>query len=268
MTGLKYAYSGDTKICYHERGNGEPLILIMGFGADGSAWNKHAAEYEKHFRCIIPDNRGVGLSDQPAGPYSTSMMAADIIAVMDDAGIAKAKVAGISMGGAIAQELAINYPGRVQCLVLVSTWPQFDHYTKAVYQNLIHLRPAVSAEYFTELLHLWIYAPPYFEKYHEELAAAALSAANQSSPQTRAGFEGQLTACMGHNATNRLNQIACPALITVGMMDIFTPPAYSYILHRQIPGSAIVTFPEGGHVHHWEDLDRFNKETLDFLLKN
>ena len=109
-------------IYYHERGKGEPLVLIMGFGADGTVWEKHAAVYEKHFRCIIPDNRGVGLSDQSKGPYTTSMMADDTLAVMDHAGVANAHVVGISMGGAIAQELAINYPSRVRSIVLVSTW--------------------------------------------------------------------------------------------------------------------------------------------------
>src|SRR4051812_38258345 len=95
----KYAVSEGSKIYYHERGEGEPLILIMGFGADGPVWNKHVAVYEKHFRCIILDNRGVGKSDQPKGPYTTVMMAADTVAVMDHARVKQAKVAGISMGG-------------------------------------------------------------------------------------------------------------------------------------------------------------------------
>ena len=72
-----YFQSGDTRLYYQERGSGEPLILLMGFGADGNVWELHAAEYEKHFRCIIPDNRGVGRSDAPPGPYTTQMMAQD-----------------------------------------------------------------------------------------------------------------------------------------------------------------------------------------------
>lgn len=103
----KYAFSGGEKIYYHERGAGDSLVLIMGFGAEGKLWEKHLAVYEKHFRCIILDNRGVGRSAQPKGPYSTEIMAADIIAVMDHANVKEAIVAGISMGGAIAQELAI-----------------------------------------------------------------------------------------------------------------------------------------------------------------
>ncbi len=164
---MNYSYKqvtvNGTPIFYHERGSGEPLILIMGFGADGQLWDKHASVYEKHFRCIILDNRGVGKSGQPTGPYTTSLMAADAIAVLDDAGVNKARVAGISMGGAIAQEMAIQYPDRVHSLLLVSTWAKFNNYAKAVYENLKKIRATTSLQHFSELLQLWIFAPPYYE---------------------------------------------------------------------------------------------------------
>jgi pimeloyl-ACP methyl ester carboxylesterase len=264
----KFAESDNAKIYYHERGAGEPLILIMGFGADGKVWEKHAAVYERSFRCIIPDNRGVGLSSQPAGPYTTVMMARDIVAVMDHAGVKKARVAGISMGGAIAQELAINYPERVISLVLVSTWARFSNYAKMVYENLKHIRATVTGEHFMELLQLWIFAPPYYDMHLDELMKDAAAAGENTFPQTRAGFEGQLDACIAHNAVDRLKQIKVPTLVTVGSMDIFTPPEFSELLHKNIPGSVFSTYPTGGHVHHWEDLERFNNETLNFLLKN
>lgn len=264
----KQATSGNTKIYYHERGQGEPLVLLMGFGADGKVWEKHAAVYEKSFRCIIPDNRGVGQSDQPKGPYSTTMMAADTIAVMDHAGVKKARVAGISMGGAIAQELAINYPDRVSSLLLVSTWARFNNYAKTVYENLKHVRASVRPEHFTELLQLWIFAPPYYDRHLAELQQDAAAAGQSTNPQSRDGFEGQLDACIHHDAVDRLPQIKVPTHITVGDMDIFTPPAFSELIHQQIPQSSFSRYPTGGHVHHWEDLERFNKETLNFLLKH
>lgn len=264
----KFVESQGTTICYHERGSGDPLILLMGFGADGALWEKHAAVYEKHYRCIIPDNRGVGRSGQPQGPYTTKMMAEDTIAVMNHAGVAKAKVAGISMGGAIAQELALRYPQRVSALLLVSTWPRFNTYAKSVYENLKHIRVSASRSHFTELLQLWIFAPPYFEDHYAELKTAADTAEETPYLQTRNGFEGQLDACINHDSTSRLHNIDCPTLITVGLMDIFTPPAFSQILHTNIRGSKLSTYPEGGHVHHWEDLERFNRESLDFLLNN
>ena len=263
-----YADSNGTKIFYQVRGEGEPLVLLMGFGADGNVWEKHVAEYEKHFKCILIDNRGVGKSDQPKGPYSTKMMADDAVAVMNHAGIENARVAGISMGGAIAQELALNYPDKVKCLALISTWPKFNNYAKTVYENLKKLRVTSKPDEFMELLQLWIFAPPFYEHGMDDLKEGQAGAASNPNPQTRDGFEGQLDACINHDAVSRLPQIKIPTLITVGDMDIFTPPAFSEVLHEGIKNSIYITFPEGGHVHHWEDLPRFNQVTTEFLKTN
>lgn len=263
-----YVNSNGCKIYYQIKGEGNPLVLLMGFGADGDVWELHVAEYQKHFQCIVLDNRGVGKSDAPEGPYSTSMMAADTIAVMDHLGIDKAQVAGISMGGAIAQSLAIEYQDRVQALALISTWPVFNNYAKTVYENLKKLRRVTNPADFMELLQLWIFAPPHYEDNMDELHAGQQGAAASDNPQKQSGFDGQLDACINHNVVDRLHSIKCPTLITIGMMDIFTPPAFSDILHEKISGSKIERFPTGGHVHHWEDLERFNKVTTEFLLKN
>ncbi len=265
---MPYANSNGTKIYYQIRGEGKPLVLLMGFGADGNVWEQHAAVYEQHFQCIILDNRGVGLSDQPSGPYNTAMMADDTAAVMDHAGVAKAKVAGISMGGAIAQEFALRHPDRVECLVLISTWPRFNNYAKTVYENLKKLRTTSAPDNFMELLQLWIFAPPYYEKHLVDLKEGQKAAKSNAKPQSQTGFEGQLDACIQHDTVARLGQIQIPTLITIGDMDIFTPPAFSQLLHQGIKDSEYVSFPEGGHVHHWEDLERFNQVTTDFLLKH
>lgn len=262
----KKVLSDKTEISYHERGHGEPLVLLMGFGADGLIWEKHAAVYEKQFRCIIPDNRGVGRSDQPQGPYSTAMMARDTIAIMDHAGVKQARIAGISMGGAIAQELALHFPERVISLALISTWARFNSHTQMVYENLKHIRAHGPANYYTELLQLWIFAPAYYKEHFEELKQDAANATQHSNPQSRSGFEGQLDACIAHDTEGRLSQIKKPVLITAGRKDIFTPPEYAEVLHRNIEGSKLSIYPEGGHAHHWEDLERFNKETLDFFI--
>ncbi len=262
------ANSNGVNIQYQIRGTGNPLVLIMGFGADGNVWELHVAEYEKHFKCIILDNRGVGKSDQPEGPYTTAIMAEDVVAVMDHAGVTKARVAGISMGGAITQSLVLNHPERVHSIALISTWPRFNNYAKTVYENLKKLRVTSKPEDFMELLQLWIFAPPYYETGMKDLKEGQDGAANNPNPQSKYGFDGQLDACIHHDVVERLSEIKVPTLITVGDMDIFTPPAFSRILHENIEGSVYVNFPEGGHVHHWEDLERFNQVTTDFFLNN
>lgn len=263
-----YADSNSTKIFYQIRGEGEPLVLIMGFGADGNVWEKHVAAYEKHFRCIVLDNRGVGKSDQPKGPYNTAMMAKDTIAVMDHAGVDTARVAGISMGGAITQQLALNHSERVRSIALIATWPRFNNYAKTVYENLKKLRVSSKPEDFMELLQLWIFAPPFYEHGLTDLKEGQAGAAINPSPQSKEGFDGQLDACIGHDVVDRLGEIKCPTLITAGERDIFTPPEFSEVLHKGISGSEYLRFPDAGHVHHWEDLERFNKVTTEFFLNN
>jgi alpha/beta hydrolase fold len=100
---------------FEERGSGDPLILLMGLGAAGCVWEKHTAGYERHFRCLLIDNRGAGDSDKPPGPYTTQMIAEDTAGLMQALGIANARVAGLSMGSAIALQLLpvriINFMG-------------------------------------------------------------------------------------------------------------------------------------------------------------
>ncbi len=263
-----YVQVGSDQIFYQVKGKGPDLVLLMGFGADGDLWEQHLEAYQSHFRCIVVDNRGVGRSSAPVGPYSTAMMADDTKAVMDHLQVDKALVAGISMGGAIAQELALRHPDRVKTLLLISTWSRFNQYATSVYENLKAVRKTALPGDFMALLQLWIFAPPYYESNYSDLEEGQKDAAGASERQTEAGFDGQLDACIAHDTVDRLSQIDVPTLITVGEMDIFTPPAFSEVLHEGIKNSSLERFPTGGHVHHWEDLERFNQLTTDFLLKN
>ncbi|NQY11040.1 MAG: alpha/beta fold hydrolase [Flavobacteriales bacterium] len=255
-------------IHYQNIGKGEPLILLHGLGMDGSLWDKHVAEYKKHFRCIVIEQRGVGRSSQPPGPYTTAMMADDVVAVMEHAKVDKARIAGISMGGAIAQELALNHPEKVRSMVLISTWPKFNNFATTVYENLKKLRITSEADTFKELMQLWIYSPLYYKEGKARLAKWQKVALNDNNPQSQNGFEGQIDACINHDTMDRLRRIKVPTLITCGEQDIITPTKFSKFLRHNIINSQFVSFPEGGHAHHWENLEKFNKVTTDFFLKN
>lgn len=247
------------------RGEGPPLMLIMGLGADGSVWEEHVKAYEKHFTCYLIDNRGIGPSPVTEGPYTTAMMADDVAALMDAQGIAQAHVAGLSMGGAIAQELALRHPAKVDRLVLVSTWAKCDNYMKRVFGHFKDMRAKVGLDEFMQLLLLWIWTPAWMEAHNDDMAQACLDAAANETPQPQAGFDGQCDACIHHDAVDRLGQITQPTLITVGTLDIFTPLACSEFLHANIPGSKLELFTKSGHVHHWEELEAFNTATTNFL---
>lgn len=260
--------NGSDTLHYTTRGRGDPLILIMGLGADGSVWEEHARAYERHFTCYLIDNRGIGGSPKPAGPYTTAQMADDVAVLMAAQGIEHARVAGLSMGGAIAQELALRHPARVRSLALISSWARCTPYMKAVFEHFKAMRATTRLEDFMQLLQLWIWTPAYFAAHEQELRRACIDAGLSPGPQPQPGFEGQCDACARHDALDRLGGIKVPTLVTVGDQDIFTPLACSEALHRGIAGSRLSVFAGSGHVHHWECLERFNTETTQFLLEN
>ncbi len=252
---------------YTTRGVGNPLILIMGLGADGPVWEEHVNAYQEHFTCYLIDNRGVGLSPKPMGPYTTDMMAEDVAALMDREGIKCAPVAGISMGGAIAQSLALNHPDKVSRLVLISTWAQCSPYMKLAFEHFKPMRATTKLEDFMMLLQLWIWGPKFVAENPEDLIQAREDMKTLEIPQPRQGFEGQCDACINHDTVDRLGEIKVPTLITVGDKDIFTPMACSKFLHANITGSQMKVFKDRAHTHHWEDLEQFNQITTDFLLE-
>ncbi|MDH3652303.1 MAG: hypothetical protein OEQ53_21620, partial [Saprospiraceae bacterium] len=133
-------------------------------------------------------------------------------------------------------------------------------------ENLKKIRRIAAPADFMELLQLWIFAPPWYEKELASLEEGQRMAAANEDPQSQQGFEGQLDACIQHDSVDRLPLIKVPTLITIGAMDIFTPPSFSDVLHKGIRGSRLEIFPTGGHVHHWEDLERFNRLTAQFLI--
>ncbi len=255
--------SNGITIHYEERGRGEPLILIMGLGAPGSRWEEHAACYEQHFRCIQMDNRGAGGSDRPDGPYTTRMMADDTAGLMQALGIENARVAGLSMGSAIAQELALAYPEKVHSLLLISSWSRCDRYTAAVFEHFKKMRSIASPADFTQLLQLWIASAPYYEEHFTEMVQDQGQAHEGYMPL--GAFEAQCDACSSHNAFERLEAITAPALLTAGEADIFTPLRLTAEMHARMAHSDMLIFPGKGHIHHWEDLERFNAVTLKFL---
>jgi pimeloyl-ACP methyl ester carboxylesterase len=257
--------SNGIRIHYEEQGNGDPLILIMGLGAPGSRWADHATAYEKYFHCILVDNRGAGESDRPLGPYNTKTMADDTAGLMTALGIENARIAGISMGSAIAQELALSYPKKVHNLVLVSSWSRSDRYTQTVFEHFKKMREHASPADFTQLLQLWIASASYYQDHFDEMVGDQTKAQEDYMPVD--AFQAQSDACSMHNTFDRLDKITAPTLLTVGEADIFTPLRLTLEMHERMPGSEMVVFKGLGHIHHWEDLERFNDVTTQFLLK-
>ena len=166
---MPHVKTNGIQMYYEERGQGEPLILLMGLGGDGSLWEKHVRAYESYFRCILVDNRGVGRSDKPEGPYTTGQMAQDVLGLMNSIGIDSANVSGISMGSAVAQEMALARPQAVKSLTLISSWDHCDTYATRIFETLRDLHPIAAGQTFARLLQLIIFAPDYHERHLDEI---------------------------------------------------------------------------------------------------
>jgi pimeloyl-ACP methyl ester carboxylesterase len=167
------------------------------------------AEFEKHFRCIVGDNRGVGLSDKPAGAYTTDQMADDHAGLLDNLGIKKAKVIGCSMGSTIAQKLAIRHSEKVDSLVLMCPWARCDNAAKGIFQHIMACKAHLNPEEFTRYIQLLIYSKASWddEKVAAELAEGRKNAHLDPNPQPFHGLVGQAHACINHNALADLQSL-------------------------------------------------------------
>lgn len=256
-------------IYFEERGSGEPLLLIMGITALGSVWEKHVAHWAKSFRCIMVDNRGVGKSDKPAGPYTSLQMAQDCIGVLDYLGLGVVKVVGVSMGSIIAQQMAIHFPTRVKAMVLMCPWARCDNTAKAIFQHMRDCKARLKPEEFSVYIQLLIFSKKSWddEDFHTGLREDRKNAALDPNPQPLIGLEGQAAACVSHSVLDDLKKVACPTFVLGGEEDVFTPQWMTKEVAAAISNSILHIYPRSGHAFHWENLEDFN-ERVDQWLKN
>jgi pimeloyl-ACP methyl ester carboxylesterase len=256
---------GDIGIHYIEAGDGPPLVLVMGLGADHTAWGLQIPAFAQRYRVIAFDNRGVGQTDQPDLPYSTRGMAEDAVGLMDALGIDRAHIAGASLGGMIAQEVALNHPDRVLTLQLHCTLARPDPYLLALGRTWRHLRVVLSREEFVRAIMLWLFSPATFAERPDVVEATVQAVLANPYPQSQAGFARQTEAVGGHDTLDRLDQIRCPTLITVGTEDTLVAPRFSEVLLDRIRDAEYVAFPGLAHGHFLEEPAGFNEVCVKFL---
>ena len=254
------------EIYFERQGTGHPIILIMGTGLDHSCWNNQIAEYVKHFECIYFDNRSTGKTRAPQGPLSSKLMAEDTAALMDIIGIQSAHVSGLSLGSAIAQELAIMRPDLVETLQLHGTWAKAHGYAERKFKSQIRLLKELDLREFYEINSLWFMTPDYMNLYPKKVSNQ-IESIIKSAPSRDMLIE-QYKADLNHDALDRLGKINVPTLVTVGSFDLAVPPMYAEEVAGAIPNSELVIFSGGGHFHNVENPEEFNEVTLDFLDRN
>jgi pimeloyl-ACP methyl ester carboxylesterase len=254
---------------YEVHGQGEPLFMIMGFAGSRAGWIFQRRVFHKYFQVITFDNRGVGKSDKPDGPYSIRMMAEDTIGLMDHLGIEKAHILGVSMGGYIAQELAINYPERVRKLVLGCTYAREDDTGghSPEYHRGMGLAEGCPADELrkvpiAKVLHVEF--PLAFNSRLYKISAFPFIGIYARLMATQ-GVAAQFQAIVGHDTLERLQMIQAPTLVITGTRDRIIKHGSSDVLAKMIPNARLVKIEGGTHAVFVGMRKRFNKEVLDFL---
>lgn len=250
---------------YVEAGQGEPLVLIMGFGGDHLSWGFQLPEFATKYRVLAFDNRGAGQSDSPDLPYTMAMMAGDTVGLMDALGIERAHVVGVSMGGMVAQQLALDHPARVRSLHLACTLARPDPYLRALTESWRELRHALSREAMLRAIGPWLFAPVTYRERPEFIEMIFQNALANPYPQTLTGFIRQGEAIASHDTVGRLGGLRCPTLVSVAEEDILVPPRFSRDVAALIPGATLRLVPGAGHAYFWERPDAFNALCLEFL---
>ena len=249
---------------YEVHGKGKPFLLISGLGSDLNGWALQIPEFAKKYRVIAFDNRGSGRTDAPDMPYSIRMMAEDTVGLMDALSIEKAHVLGVSMGGYIAQELAIRYPSRVASLTLVTT--SVGPYLLKVSVLQAWAREALrdmSPMAFFQIMLPFMFNDGSFESPGVlEMAVGTIAGHSSTPPDVLASH---MIACVEHDARDRIRQITAPTLVLAGKEDPFVPFSLSEELAASIPYARLRVLDGGGHGFNASMADRFNQAVLQFL---
>lgn len=255
---------------YEMRGEGEAVVLISGLGGNAELWTRQAPVLSESHRVVLFDNRGAGRSDAPEGPYTIQMMAADTAQLLDVLDIAAAHIVGASMGGMIAQEVALQYPDKALSLTLIGAQCGGSHAFGAEEENATALQELATLDMTPqERARGWL---PYtlsqeFREANPDLVEGFVKVTGQY-PCTTEGLRAQWAALMGYDSWERLPDVVAATLILQGSLDKLVPPENADVLGVRIPDSRVVIIDGAGHSLAFEASDRINELLLEFFAEN
>ena len=273
----QYSDVNGIKISYEVAGEGEPLLLVHGFGSKKESWIAQFPVLSKHFKVIRFDNRGAGKSDRPKGTYTMEVFADDIKGLMDYLGIEKINIAGWSLGGMIVQNFVLKYPEKVKKVILINTNYGFpDEDGPLVYKNM---RLEEEKQKKVDHVKAWWDAARsgYYIKFRKEMEAnpskkwhglwSAQDLIEESivDPPTAEDIEIQASALKTHDTFDRLKTIKNPTLIITASHDRLTPRSSMEEIHKQIPNSKFIVIDKAGHSSPLEKAPEVNQAIIDFL---
>lgn len=260
---MPHAVSSGTRIWWEEKGQGQPLLLVMGFGHSSALWGPFADRLAESFRVLLVDNRGTGRSAAPPGPYTVPQMAEDVVAVLDEAGVERAHLLGFSLGSVVAHEIAISHPERVDRLVLGSSQAPGEGTVLGSRAGLtwVLLKPLLPEALARRVVSRYMYAPttpPY--RLREALARLRAAEAPFST-----GLR-QSRGALGYESASRIGAITAPTLVLHGELDRLSPFPNAVRVRDAIPGARLVSFPQAAHSLMADEPEGTLAAVTDFLL--
>lgn len=258
--------SDGTRIHYEIHGNGDPILLIMGLGSNAYGWYRTIPWLSERHRVIAFDNRGTGRSDVPEGAYSIAQMALDAAAVLDAAGHETAHVAGASLGGMIAQRLALDHAARLRSLILFCTTPGGAHAVSASDEVIAGLVAGGDDPAAAYRRNAWFLYGEETRLRHPERIEEDLESRSRI-PTAPAGYLGQLQAATMHDAYDELATLRLPTLVVHGDADLLIPTDNGRLLAQRIPGAELLLVPGAGHMLQTEGGALTREAVLGFLAR-
>ncbi len=262
---MPYQEINGIRLRYETWGVGEtPLLLLHGLGSSADDWFMQLPAFAPYFQCVAVDLRGHGLSDKPDGPYSVALFAADAAALLTAIGAAPAHVLGLSLGGMVAQQLAIAYPHLVRSLVLINTlpgiWPPSWHIVRVGLRRLsAPWRSRTMADQAARV------AADLFPRPQQAFLRAQVQARLASNDPE--AYRKATLAVAAFRPGRALQRIVCPVLIVAGEKDRVVPRLYQERLRRALPAAEFVLIPGVGHASNVEAPDAVNDAVLAFLRR-
>ena len=256
-------------INYEVQGEGEPMVLIPYLAADNACYAFQVADYAKQFTCYSVDLRGAGLSGKPEGEYTTELLADDVAAFMQAAGVGRAHVFGLSLGAAVGLWLAAKYPEQVKSLSLHSVWDKSDPFLRVVVQGWQTMAQGLDSvtDMVIQGIFPWCFTPEMYAARPEYVDALAEFVRSRPMPPVDA-FMRQSEAVLAHDATGILGSIQAPTLITYGRRDQVTSTRFAGPLTEGIANTELIVFEDCSHTPIYENIEGFNQQTLDFLERH
>jgi 3-oxoadipate enol-lactonase len=249
---------------YELTGEGaETIVLINGLADDVESWGFQVPDFvDAGYRVLTIDNRGIGKSDAPEGPYTSRMLADDAKAVVDQLGITGFHLMGVSMGGMISQEYALAYPADLKSATFACTYAAPGPFCSRMFAMWADMAPRLGVPFVMRDVTLWAFTVPFFTEREDELKEFEEGMA--ALPMSVEAYLSQLNVIQTHDTRDRIGSLTVPCMVLAGEEDILIPTRLSKELHDLIPGAQWRTVP-GGHACLWETPGPFNQAYLDFV---